>query len=283
MSLLLEAGLQLGQLAAAALGFAPGLFPGRDLVGQLVLAVAEAELGLLDLTRQALGGEIAGFELGANLLETTEHLGVSLTGRVQLGLGATPAGVRLGDQRVCRDRQLDLGGGLGGDDRFRSGLCLRLRDRLGLDDGRRLDDLGLRLGRDVRDRLGLRLGLGLDCDRHRLGFGLRVGLDRRQCRGGSRRRGENGTGRRCRRGDSGRLHRCLRAQLLHQCIRDVVAGDETAPDEDVRKAALRRNLLGKSALEIGLGDQAALDEELRANAMRSVPLPCLPLSSRCDP
>jgi len=41
-----------------------------------------------------------------------------------------------------------------------------------------------------------------------------------------------------------------------------VAGDETAPDEDVRQAPLRRNLLGKSTFEVGLGDQAALDEQL---------------------
>jgi hypothetical protein len=57
-------------------------------------------------------------------------------------------------------------------------------------------------------------------------------------------------------------HRNLVPELLHERVRDVVTGDETAPDEDVRQAPLRRNLLGNGALEVGLGDQAALDEQL---------------------
>ena len=106
MLLLLESGLQLGQVAAAALGLAPGLFPGRDLVGELVLAVPEASLRLGHLLGEAGGGEIARLELGANLLEPAQHLGVGLAGGDELGLGAASTGIRLGDQRVGRDRVL---------------------------------------------------------------------------------------------------------------------------------------------------------------------------------
>ena len=91
MLLLVEPALELGQLAAATLGLETSLFPGRDLVRELFLALAQADLRVLELLGEAGGREIACLELGANLLEPAQDLRVGLAGRVQLGLGAAPA------------------------------------------------------------------------------------------------------------------------------------------------------------------------------------------------